>query len=552
MRNPKLLALFLSLSLATTPQLASAQTPIDSLFQQGIAAQETGEYSKAEAIWRVVLGIDSYNAGAYNNMGNALRSQQKLDEALAAYQTAIKINPKLANAYNGLGNVLRDQGKLDEALATYKIAIKLDGKLANAYNGMGNVLSEQGKLNESIAAYQKSIQLDPKNALPYNGMGNVLIYQGKLDEAIASYRKAIQFDPKYAVTYHNLGLALYNQKKLDEALAAYKKAIQIDPKYTSAYVSLGLALSEQGKLDEAMAKYRQALSLPEDKSATPTTVHTLAHNNLGFALQRQGKLKEAIEEYKQAISIDSNFVTAQTNLKEAERLLALQRNPQEESLASILRSVVRINIEIPSTSGIATGWVVKREENTAWIITNRHVVSEAQRIKRPNKKINLEFYSQPPYSSVASQYEAEIIQVTKPDDKLDLALLKVTGIPKDIKALTISSDSVRLTTEVFVIGHPSNGADWTIESGRISNVIPQKNQLQITGTLAEGNSGGPVINKETQQVVGLVAYIRDYSQQREDRTQLQPSNLPPATGGFGFAYSMDVVVVQLRKWGIPL
>ena len=61
-------------------------------------------------------------AEAYSNLGNALRDQGKLDEAIAAYRQAIRIKPDYAEAYSNLGVALYDQGKLDEAIAAYRQA----------------------------------------------------------------------------------------------------------------------------------------------------------------------------------------------------------------------------------------------------------------------------------------------------------------------------------------------------------------------------------------------------------------------------------------------
>jgi len=593
--NTKLIALFLSLSLATTPQLVSAQTSVGQLFQQGNAAYNAGKYSQAEAIWRRVLQIEQKNAEAYVGLGNALYYQKKLEQAIAAYnkaiqiepknayayngvgwvllaqkkpneaitafQTAIQIDPRYANNYDGLGATLSEQGKLNEAIAAYQKAIQIDPKYGRAYNNMGIALRKQGKLEQAIAAYNKAIQLKPNYATPYNNLGIVLSDQRKLDEAIAAYNKAIQLNPSYATSYNNLGVALRNQKKLEQAIAAYNKAIQINPSYGDAYYNLGNALRQHKKLEQAIAAYQKALTLP-DAPGPPASLYTMAHNGLGLALQQQGKLKEAITEFKQAIALDKNFVTAQNNLKEAERLLALRRNPppqiiddrqwlpspENEPLVGVLRSVVRIVAEIPTGNNIGTGWVVKREGNTAWIITNRHVVIDAQGTQRPSNKIELEFYSEPPPGKFPPRYKTQIVEIA--GDSIDLALLKVTGISEDIQPLPMYSGNVRRTTEVIVIGHPSNGGDWTTEFGRVSNVISQEHKLQITATLAEGNSGGPVIDKETQLVIGIMLQINDPYQQQQDATRSFAES-PPATGGFGFAYHMDVVMNKLRKWGIP-
>ncbi|MEH2287939.1 tetratricopeptide repeat protein [Nostoc sp.] len=523
MRNPKLVALLLSLSLATTPQVAVAQTSIEQLSQQGSAAQTAYKFSEAEAIWYRVLQIDSKNANAYVGLGRALGSQGKYDEALAAFQKAIQLDPNNANAYGGLVRALGDQGKYDEALA----------------------------------AFQKAIQLDPENAYAYGGLGYMLVNQGKYDEAIAAYQKAIQLDPKYANAYISLGYVLENHGKHDEALVAYQKAIQLNPKNAYAYGSVGNSLVSQGKYDEAITAFQKAIQL--------NPKYADAYNGLGYALQQQGNLKEAIQEFKQATRLDPNYVTAQNNLKEAQRLLALQQkpqpiaiddqkwlpSPQEEPLVGVLRSVVRIIAEIPTGNNIATGWVVKREGNKAWIVTNRHVVTDAN-TKRSSEKIELEFFSQPPTGIFLPRYTAKILQITDANDPLDLALLEVTGIPEDIRPLPMYSGRVGRTTQVLAIGHPSNGGDWTTVSGEISNVLSKDNKLQITATLAEGNSGGPVIDKDNQQVVGLMVAILDPNQQRQDATKTSQGELStPATGGFGFAFDMDVVIKKLRNWGIP-
>ena len=53
-------------------------------------------------------------------MGNALKDQGKLEEAIEAYKKALSLKPDYAEAYSNMGNALKDQGKLDEAIEAYK------------------------------------------------------------------------------------------------------------------------------------------------------------------------------------------------------------------------------------------------------------------------------------------------------------------------------------------------------------------------------------------------------------------------------------------------
>ncbi|MEH2010909.1 tetratricopeptide repeat protein [Nostoc sp.] len=488
-----------------------------------------------------------------------------MDEAITAYQKAIQLNPKYTKAYDNLGNVLYEQKKLDEAITAYQKAIQLDPNYAITYYDLGWALKEQGKLDEAIAAYQKAIQLNPNYADAYNGLGQALKDQGKLNEAIAAYQKAIQLNPNYADAYNSLGIVLKNQKKLDEAIAAYQKSIQLDLKKAYVYNNLGDALKDQGKLNEAIAAYQKALS-STDTPGPPASDYTLAHNGLGLVFQQQGKLTQAIEEFKQAIAIDPNYLYARNNLKEARRLLSRGPNPpppevddsewlpsrEQEPLVDVLRSVARIVALTSTGSNIGAGWVVKREGNKAWIVTNGHVVRDAQGLGRPSEQIYLEFYSEPPPGKFSLRYKARIVQITPTKDQMDLALLEVSDIPYDIRRLQMYSGRVGRSTLVRVIGHPSNGGDWSSAPGEISNVLSQEKRLQIAATLAEGNSGGPVIDQENR-VVGLMVEILNPNQQRQDATKTNLAEpRTAATGGFGFAYSMDLVIEQLHNWGIKL
>ncbi len=386
--------------------------------------------------------------------------------------------------------------------------------------------------------------------------GNTAQGAGNYVQAENIWRKVIQLNPKDADAYTNLGNALSDQGKLDEAIAAYRQALQLNPKYAYAYTNLGVALSDQGKLEEAIAAYRQALSLPENKSGIPASAHTLAHNNLGFVLQQQGKLEEAIAEYKKAIALDPNYVIAQNNLKEAERLLALRLNPPplvvddtkwlpNDPLVPTMRSVVKVVAEFPQSKAqgakYGTGWVVKREGEKAWIVTNRHVVIDQDGTRQPSQKIEVELYSDPPLGQIRVRRTASIAYRTEANDTLDLAVLEVTGLPKDIQPLSMTQNPVWLTTEIRVIGHPSfaEQQDWLVTSGEI---IRRRNETLSIGraTLAAGSSGSPLLALNGNQVMGMIYGL--YTAQQTEGA--------PATSGVGLAYSIEIVKQKLVVWKV--
>jgi tetratricopeptide (TPR) repeat protein len=126
---------------------------------------------------------------AHYNLGNALRDQGKLPEAIAEFREAMRLKPDYAGAHNNLGNALRDQGKLPEAVAAYREAMRLKPDYAMAHYNLGNALRDQGKLPEAIAAHREAIRLKPDYAEAHCNLGHMLRRQGHFREALDELRK---------------------------------------------------------------------------------------------------------------------------------------------------------------------------------------------------------------------------------------------------------------------------------------------------------------------------------------------------------------------------
>ncbi|NJR52182.1 MAG: tetratricopeptide repeat protein [Leptolyngbyaceae cyanobacterium CSU_1_3] len=430
-----------------------------------------------------------------------------------------------------------------------------------------NAAQSAKQFSEAEAILRQILQRDPQNAEAHRKLCDVLDDQDKIDAAVLACRKAVEINSSSARNYFLLGYVLQKQKKLDEAIVAYRTAIKLDPNYANAYNGLGNALSDQKKLDEAIVAYRKALSLPENTSGSPTTAHTLAHNNLGFALQQQGRLEDAIREFEQAVKLDPNYSVAQNNLKEAQRLLALRRNPQpvaiddttslpklsEEPKLPVLRSTARIIAPISEGSSIAAGWVVKRQGNTAWIVTNRHVVTDPKTKRLVEKPLEIEFFSDLPEEK-RPRYKAKILKVTSDTDDIDLAVLQITDdrLPKDIQPLIWNTNRLRSNQRIYVIGHPYNKDNpWDSSSGEVTSSVQQGTLLPIDAIVATGNSGGPVIN-EQNQVIGVFVAIRNKSTFAASamKNLTNVADISPATGDIGLAYRIDIVIGKLRIWKV--
>ena len=81
------------------------------------------------------------DAAKHANLGHALDSAGRFDEAAASFKTALKIAPTDAGTYTSLGHAaIRAPEQTEEAVAAYRNALKIAPDAAGAYAGLGSAL----------------------------------------------------------------------------------------------------------------------------------------------------------------------------------------------------------------------------------------------------------------------------------------------------------------------------------------------------------------------------------------------------------------------------
>ena len=81
-------------------------------------------------------------------------------EAAAQFEKALGLNPNYAEAHSSLGDALRDQGRLEQALACYERGAALKPSAENE-NKAGATLLTLGRLAEAIARCDRAAAMNP-------------------------------------------------------------------------------------------------------------------------------------------------------------------------------------------------------------------------------------------------------------------------------------------------------------------------------------------------------------------------------------------------------
>ena len=96
-----------------TPKKSNIKDPPINQIQSIIDLYTLGQLQQALADTSLLLTKFPNSVTLLNITGAANQRLGKLEEAIQAYTKAISIKPNYAEAYNNMGNALKDQGKLD-------------------------------------------------------------------------------------------------------------------------------------------------------------------------------------------------------------------------------------------------------------------------------------------------------------------------------------------------------------------------------------------------------------------------------------------------------
>lgn len=168
-----------------------------------------------------------------------------------------------------------------------------------------------------------------------------------------------------------------------------------------------------------------------------------------------------------------------------EKLSASMKADGYDEAASLIKSYAE--------GGFGSGFVVLAPDGSPYVVTNRHVVSQAA-------SITVEF--QKADESIVTYRNCQIVAV---DEDLDLALVALPKGAGPFKSgLVFSTERMDDGAEVWSAGYPGLGSEpsWQLGKGNVTNAIAKIPELadpaittliQHSAQIDPGNSGGPLL-----------------------------------------------------------
>lgn len=127
---------------------------------RALALEASGKHSDAAGAWGKASQLEPDNGNYGLHQGQALRRAKQYEEAEAVLRQVIKDDEAVRFVYSELGDVLREQGKLDEALTSYaKGMIKYQGD-KTAHAGAAQVYEAKGDTQKAVDEWSTYIRMD--------------------------------------------------------------------------------------------------------------------------------------------------------------------------------------------------------------------------------------------------------------------------------------------------------------------------------------------------------------------------------------------------------
>ena len=352
------------------PSWESAAAP-----QVEMASDPEGDKALKEKL--LALGYLSRDGAlTSNNLGNALLSQGKVDEAIDSLRRAVTDTPglalariNLARAYlrksdraaarHELEHVLKgdpfspeaglmlaeieiEEGSFDSARTHLEALVRRDGSLGTAHRLLAEIHEARGDRKSAESELKLAIEIDSDDADSHNALGVLYRAWGKPEDARAEFRKAIAADPAFYAGYSNLATLSMDQENWEEAQGLLEQAIRLAPNDAATANNQGNLHLHRGNLAAAEQEFLRAARLMPRYSEP--------HNGLGAVALQRGRVADASREFRKAIELDPKNTNPRINLA---RQLAKEGKAEEarRELEDYLRQVpaeTRATLELAS------------------------------------------------------------------------------------------------------------------------------------------------------------------------------------------------------------
>jgi protein O-GlcNAc transferase len=150
---------------------------------------DRGDPAAALSAFQAAANVDPKNVRAWNNVGIALQSMERIDEAMRAFTHTLSLDPNYALAHFNLARLYKLRGDEKRALEHARAAVRSDERMVEGWLLVGDIHRRARETQPAIAAYGMAVRADPASLKARNVHAEMMAEVGMVDEARRAYRQ---------------------------------------------------------------------------------------------------------------------------------------------------------------------------------------------------------------------------------------------------------------------------------------------------------------------------------------------------------------------------
>jgi predicted O-linked N-acetylglucosamine transferase (SPINDLY family) len=237
------------------------------LFNKGTVHAAKEQYAAAEGCFRRVLSISSSLPEGHYNLGNALKDQGRIEEAVTCYRKAIQLRSSYAAAWSNLGSAYIQLVKPTDAKAAIQRAVALNPKSPSALNNLATIARNDGDLAGALEHAVNALTSNPNFVDAYFTLGSILLASLDFPKAIAVYEKGVALKQGSRSALNELADAYAAVGSHAGIVATMHRMLEIEPRDARALLYLGITLMEMGFYDDAERAFQKSLEIVDEPAA---------------------------------------------------------------------------------------------------------------------------------------------------------------------------------------------------------------------------------------------------------------------------------------------
>lgn len=197
---------------------------------------------------------------------------QQPQKALQHFEAARRIRPELPSAVYNVGTALESLGRREEAVVAYRDALRLAPSYSRAHVRLGTLLYRQGQLEEALTEFSGALKLGPDNYAVRCERARILVQANRPLEARAEYLRALEVAPTSVACLINATWLFaahqdsdirspHEAVRLGQLAVLHSGGSEIE---SAALDALAAAFATAGRFDDAVATGDQAQRLAQE------------------------------------------------------------------------------------------------------------------------------------------------------------------------------------------------------------------------------------------------------------------------------------------------